>query len=96
MKTCEIWTLTEQGEELMGNVLLDGTTLSYEFTPGRDDAMADLMQEANVSGDDVTFAASDPVAWFDALPQQYHGTRMWAQMAPETKQLKLKDILDGK
>ncbi len=80
MKICEIWTLTSRGQELMGNVLLDGTTLSSEYTPGNEEAMADLMQRPNVGvADAVSDSHTQPAEWFNTLPIMYHGTRMWAQ-----------------
>jgi len=87
MKTCEIWGLDRDGnKELMGRVMLQNGRLTSQYTEGHELAMTDLLETPNVSGDIKFNSHTQPEEWFDALPDQYHGSYMWAEMKSASMQ----------
>jgi hypothetical protein len=48
--------------------------------------MTDLLETPNVSGDIKFNSHTQPEEWFDALPDQYHGSYMWAEMKSASMQ----------
>lgn len=55
--------------------------------PGEENTMKGVLSEPNFGADgNLHFIDKDPVGWFEALPNQYHGTYFWARIVePKAK-----------
>ena len=80
MRKCEIVFQTDDYHST-GFITLDGTKLGMEPAKGYEPVLREVLSDHNVAlGGKIVYPDKDPVAWFEALPYQYHGTYMWARM----------------
>ena len=85
MRVCEIWGLNQNaGSELIGRFRLDGDTLFSEYTEGHEMAISSIIETPNVSYDAKYDSYTQTEQWFDALPDMYHGSYIWATMIGES------------
>lgn len=75
IRECEI--TTEGG--LVGLVVLDGKTITAKAAKGYNVLMESILDDP-VFVDKKIYRDKDPVAWFEGLPRQYHGSRVWASI----------------
>ncbi len=77
IRECEV--TTEDG--LVGLVVLDGETISAKAANGYEVLMQSILEDP-VYVDKKIYRDKDPLAWFEGLPRQYHGSRIWAWIRP--------------
>lgn len=77
---CTLYVNQDGNAVVAGTITLDGTSVSGEYQDGFQTLVEDVLDTPNVVGDKVYDVDSDPGAWFNALPQMYHGSYMWASM----------------
>ncbi len=75
-RECEI---TKEGD-LVGLILLDGGTITAKAAKGYDVLMRSILEEPVFVVDKKVYRGKDPIAWFEGLPRQYHGSRVWASI----------------
>lgn len=95
MRKCEIVIAMDDANLVAGVVALDDGVLSASANPGYEAMMQEVLTDFNVAkGGDKIFPKDDPEAWFNALPYQYHGSRMWARIVPDTARREAGRIVD--
>ena len=73
---------TDEGKERAGVVTLDDDGhITAQATPKYEILMRDLLRDYHIiDGKRRVTKAQDPEAWFNALPSEYSGIRVWAKM----------------
>jgi hypothetical protein len=75
-RECEI----TKESDLVGLIVLDGGIVSAKAAKGYDVLMRSILDEPVFVDDKTIYRRKDPVAWFEGLPRQYHGSRVWASI----------------
>lgn len=84
MRKCELFVLVKSGLKSRGFFGLEGGKLEAFPAEGADLLFETLLKFDNVVKDKAIRREEDPVGWFEALPVQYHGTYLRAQMVEGT------------